>query len=112
MTTLNRQQLAQFLPTHEAIKAFENLLDYVNQTAPEVTDDIFALLSSVRQPGSNFTRIDARLEEIEQQQRKIRSAQQDILDRLDAVEQQCKIRTTQQDILNRLQTLETMIGVQ
>lgn len=113
MQKLNRQQLAQFLPTHEAIKAFENLFDYVNETAPQISDDIFALISSIRQPGSNFTQINSRLEEIEQQQRKIRSAQQELVDRLDAMEQQQrKSRDVPQDLLNRLQNLETLIGVQ
>lgn len=92
MQKLNRQQLAQFLPTHEAIKAFESLFDYVAETAPQVTDDIYTLLASIRTPGSNFTAMNNRFEAIEQQQR--------------------RIRDTQQEILNRLKTIETLIGVQ
>jgi hypothetical protein len=92
MIKLNRQQLSQFLPTHEAVKAFESLFDYVATTAPEQTDDIFTLLAAVRQPGSNFTAIEHRLVEIEQQQR--------------------RIRDTQQQIMARLKTIETLIGVQ
>lgn len=37
---LNRQQLAQFLPNHEAIKAFEQLFQSVGQTLPATLDDV------------------------------------------------------------------------
>lgn len=36
---LNRQQLAQFLPSHEAIKAFEQLFSSVHESLPTATDD-------------------------------------------------------------------------
>lgn len=37
---LSRQQLAQFLPNHEAIKAFENLFVSVQETIPTNFDDV------------------------------------------------------------------------
>lgn len=39
---LNRQQLAQFLPNHEAIKAFEALFDNVQDAIPSSLDDVQA----------------------------------------------------------------------
>ncbi|CAB4123388.1 hypothetical protein UFOVP40_37 [uncultured Caudovirales phage] len=37
---LSRQQLSQFLPNHEAIKAFEALFSSVNETLPTGLDDV------------------------------------------------------------------------
>ena len=45
--TLRRETLAKFLPTLEAIVAFENLFQQVNETAPAVNDDINASIASL-----------------------------------------------------------------
>ena len=88
---LNRQQLSQFLPTPEAIKAFEALFKYVNQTAPEITDDISAIIASIKLPNSQIS---------------------DALNRIDAIEQQQKsLRNLYSEILQRLDDLESLIGV-
>lgn len=44
---LSRLQLQQFLPSHEAIKAFEALLDYMGQTSPDNFNEIYISLTDV-----------------------------------------------------------------
>ena len=92
---LNRQQLSAFFTNPEAIKAFEQLFTHVaqiqTQTAPEIYDDILAIIANIKTPTSQLSTIANRIELIEQQQRKINSANS--------------------DILNRLKNLESLIGV-
>jgi hypothetical protein len=113
MTTpiLNRQQLSQFLPSPEAIKAFESLFKYVSQTAPAVADDISILVASIRNPNSAFKIYADRLDLIEQQQRKLNSSNSDILNRIEVLEQIVSKKSNGEDFAKRLQSLESIIGV-
>jgi len=45
---LNRQQLAQFLPNHEAIKAFEALFNNVQDSIPSSLDDVQSTADSAQ----------------------------------------------------------------
>ena len=49
MLVLNRQQLAQFLPNHEAIKAFEQLFQNVAETIPSNQDDVMYQSAAAQQ---------------------------------------------------------------
>jgi chromosome segregation ATPase len=91
MPILNRQQLAQFLPSHEAIKAFESLFKYVSQTAPEAADDITVLVNSFQSQNSRLSQFQNQIQELEQ-----------LIQRANA---------NNRDILNRLNNLETIVGV-
>lgn len=107
---LNRQQLQQFLPNHEAIKAFEALFEYAGQTGPDTSSDIQAILATLAVPTVAINRLAARIEELEQQVAK-RQSNADILARLEALEQQVAKRASNGDILQRIQNLETLVGV-
>ena len=45
--TLRRETLAKFLPSLEAIVAFENLFQQVNETAPVVSEEIDATIATL-----------------------------------------------------------------
>lgn len=107
---LSRQQLQQFLPNHEAIKAFESLFEYVTQTGPDTTGDIQSILATLAVPTVAINRIAARLDELEQKQARP-TAYGDILARLEVLEQQVAKRAGNGDILQRLQNLESIVGV-
>lgn len=108
---LNRRQLSAFFSNPEAIKAFEQLFKYVAQTAPEQTEDISAIIASIKTPTSAIGNLAIRIELIEQQQRKINSANSDILNRIENLEQTVSKKSNTDDIYKRLQNLESLIGV-
>lgn len=108
---LNRQQLSQFLPNHEAIKAFEALFKYVSSTAPEIVDDISSIIASMKTPAYAISDALNRIDAIEQQQRKLNSTYGDISNRLDFLEQTVSKKFNSDDVLKRLQNLESIIGI-
>jgi len=63
---LTRDQLAAFLPDHQAVKAFENLFLDVNENIPSNNDEILALIGSGQQPRSDNLR--RNVAELDQQQ--------------------------------------------
>lgn len=106
---LNRQQLAQFLPTPGAIRAFEDLFNYVAETSPDNFDELTSILLSVARRSSNSAAIQ-RLDELEQIiNRPVNLT--DVLNRLDALEQLVEKRVNLTDILNRLSNIESILGV-
>ena len=60
---ISRDVLQQFLPNHETIIAFENLLKFVGDTAPEQIDELIALISGIKRV--NATDINSRLAALE-----------------------------------------------
>ena len=79
---LNRQQLQQFLPNHEAIKAFESLFEYVNDTGPAAVDDLTAIIATLKNPGSAATMLAKRIDELEMRQTRLAANYNAILTRL------------------------------
>lgn len=111
MPILNRQQLAQFLPSHEAIKAFESLFRYVSQTAPNIADDVSVIIAAIRNPSSSFKDFSNRLESLEQSVQRNANSNKEILRRLDELEQLIGKKSNDTDIVRRLQNLESIVGV-
>lgn len=105
---LNRNQLAQFLPDQQSIRAFEAMMNYVGETGPEGIDEILALLNGLRR--NNTAELVARLDDNDAQpaQRVNLSA---VLARLDALEQLVARSGNLSAILNRIENLEKLTGV-
>lgn len=108
---LNRQQLSQFLPTHEAIKAFEALFKYVAQTPPDLSNEILSLVAGLKTPSAALNNVSLRIEAIEQQQKKLNSSYSDILQRISNLEQLVSKKANNDDLIKRLQNLESIVGV-
>jgi len=108
---LNRKQLSEFLSSHEAIKAFEALFKYVSVTAPEVIDDVSAIIASFKTPNSQINNSNLRLEIIEQQIQRLITTNNNFAYRLETLEQQVQQKSNNDAILKRLQNLESLVGV-
>lgn len=105
---LTRQQLAQFLPTQELIKAFETLFNYTAETAPTNIDELLQQIGTGRT--ANITPLLVRLLDLEQtQQRKPNLT--DILTRLDSLEASLNRQTNLTDIKNQLNDIKTFLGI-
>jgi hypothetical protein len=106
---LDRETLAKFLPDQPSIRAFEKVLEYVADVGPDGLEELFSLLSGMRQ--NNTSAITTKLAEIDQQPSR-RVNLSPTLDRLDAIEQQLRQRSTNLTaILARLDKLEQFTGV-
>lgn len=125
---LDRQVLASFLPNHEAIVAFEKLLNFAIDTAPTQLEDLLVLVSSLKRV--NGTEINSRLAALEvpltrsanvaQLARQVAEQDQtphsrvnlsDIYARLDALEAARDRRTNIKDLQDRLEKIEIFLGV-
>lgn len=90
---LDRATLAKFLPTHEAVIAFESLFKQVVETTPETITEVEEVSQvSSRSLQSEFTR-------------------NDFLNRLEILEQNNNQRQLIAQLERRIKTLEEMIGV-
>lgn len=109
---LNRQQLAQFLPSHEAIKAFESLFKYASQTAPEVADDLAVLVASFRSEGSKLSAFSDKVDSLEQSIQRLINSNKDLLNSLEEIKQIIARRSANEaELLKRIQNLEMIVGV-
>lgn len=63
MAKIGRDVLKQFLPNHEAIVAFEKLLNFMDDTAPTQLEEILVLVSSIKR--INTADINSRLASLE-----------------------------------------------
>lgn len=120
---LSRATLAKFLPDHESIKAFEDLLTYANQIGPDGLADVLALVSGIRRV--NVGAVNSRLDEIEGMAARPRHQNQveqvpilprqislhTIESRLEALEQQAKRQTNLTALIRRIEQLEQITGV-
>lgn len=108
---LNRQVLAQFLPNHEAIKAFETLFRHVYQTQTEQTDDISAFIASIKQPTASLGNIEVRLHELEQNVTSFRNAYSKLVNEIEELKQFANSKPNLDSLIKRIQSLELVIGV-
>ncbi len=105
---LSRLQLQQFLPSHEAIKAFEALLDYMGQTSPDNFNEIYALIGSMRR--QNVDAVLKRLDALEAAVgRKISLT--DVNARLDALEASIARSVNLAQIHQRLDDIANFLGI-
>ena len=103
---ISRDELAKFLPSARAIKAFEDLFVIVGQTTPDTLEELLALVNSIKNRDSG---VKPRLEELEQSQP--RAANLSVLEsRIQELEQQLARRDTHGDLLRRIEQLEQLIG--
>src|SRR5689334_14469475 len=63
LTGITRDQLKQFLPDHQTIIAFENLLKFAGETAPDQIEALISLISGIKR--INATDINSRLAALE-----------------------------------------------
>lgn len=112
MPILNRQQLAQFLPSQEAIKAFELLFKYVAQTQPETNDDLSSLVASFRSEGSKLSAFSDKVDSLEQSVQRLINSNKDLLNSLEEIKQIIARRSANEaELLKRIQNLEMIAGV-
>jgi hypothetical protein len=107
---LDRQTLSVLCNgNQQAIRAFEQMLEFVGSTAPDDMDALLALVSGVRSSASALNALDARLSALERQvgQRANLSA---ILARLDALEAQVARGTNLSALTARISHLEQLTG--
>lgn len=105
---LSRQQLQQFLPNHEAIKAFEALFDYMGQTSPDNFDELYALLGSGRR--QNVDAVLQRLDELEALVGR-KTSLTDVNARLDALEASVRRSDNLAPIRQRLDEIANFLGI-
>lgn len=102
---IGRDILKQFLPNHETIVAFEKLLKFANETAPNEIEEILALVSSVKRV--NTGEINNRLAQLEIPLNRGRDPSQAQTDRRIAeIEVQLSPRANLSSIYARLDALE------
>ena len=63
LTGITRDQLKQFLPDHQTIIAFLNLLKFAGETAPDQIEALISLISGIKR--INATDINSRLAALE-----------------------------------------------
>ena len=106
---LSRQQLAQFLPTQELIKAFESLFLQSNVATPTSTEELLQQLGTGRQ-FVNLQPLLNRIEELE-----IKVLQKQNLDGLQKRIEELEIKVLQkqnmQSLENRIFAIETFLVV-
>jgi len=105
---LSRQQLQQFLPNHEAIKAFEALFDYMGQTSPDNFDEIFSLIGSARR--QNVDALLKRLDDLESAVGR-KTSLADVNARLDALEASIARSANLAPIRQRLEDIANFLGI-
>jgi hypothetical protein len=125
---LDRNTLQKFLPSHEAIVAFEKMFDFVSDIGPEGLLDLLALVNSIKRV--NVAAIDARISELEAatgsraptfpqsgrlddiEAMLIRKTDlSGVLARIEALEQTARRRDSNTALIQRIENLEKMIGV-
>lgn len=129
MSKLTRDQLAKFLPDNQAVRAFEQLFQSVNDTISTVEGSINSTLGTGRAP--NLTMLEKRLEALEltQQQREnltlvykqlneLKETAQSRGTNLSMVEQRLSMLevnaqrpTSLSEITQRLNAIESFIGI-
>lgn len=105
---LSRQQLQQFLPNHEAIKAFEALFDYMGQTSPDNFDEIYALIGSSRRQN-----VDATLKRLDDLEALVgrKTSLTDVNARLDALEASITRSVNLAPLQQRLDEIANFLGI-
>ncbi|MES3022742.1 MAG: hypothetical protein V4857_14275 [Pseudomonadota bacterium] len=127
---LGRKTLAEFLPNHEAIIAFENILEFVGTVGPDALAELLLIVSSLKRV--NVAEINDRLADIESASIRGRAQSpaglepriadlearsprapnlSSITDRLDALEKMAARRENLTAILARIENLENITGV-
>lgn len=104
---ISRDELAKFLPSARAIKAFEDLFEIAGETTPDTLEELLALVNSIKNRDSG---VKPRLEELEQAQPRIMNLS-DLENRLQVLETQLSKRDTHGDLLRRIEQLEQLLGV-
>ena len=126
---ISRDVLQQFLPNHETIIAFENLLKFVGDTAPEQIDELIALISGIKRVnatdinsrlaalevpatrGANLSGVNQRLGDLESLPTPKGVNLSSIYARLDALEAAQTRRDNLQPILSRIENIEKTLGI-
>lgn len=108
---LNRQILAQFLPNHEAIKAFETLFKYVYQDQTGQIDDISTFLATIKQPSTSLGNIENRLLDLEQIQSRLNFSISKLNSDIEELKQLATNKPNLDTLVKRIQNLELIIGV-
>lgn len=126
---ISRDVLQQFLPNHETIIAFENLLKFVGDTAPEQIDELIALISGIKRinatdinsrlaalevpatRGANLSSVNQRLGDMESLPTPRGVNLSSIYARLDALEATQTRRDNLQPIIARIENIEKTLGI-
>ena len=105
---LTREQLALFLPNHEAIKAFEKLMLMVSEDLPISENDLAAIVAGI--PRVNVESIRQAVASLEAMQ--VQSPNLDPLSkRLETLEQQPDKRPNLTAVETRLAAIEAYLGI-
>ena len=105
---LTRDQLAAFLPNHEAIKAFEKLFALVDENLPVSDSEIFALIAGIKRPDVDSVR---RLVDELMQVQGPRVNLDPLMKRVGDLEQLQPKRTDLTSLIRRIETIEAFLGL-
>ena len=125
---ISRDILKQFLPNHETIIAFENLLNFMDVTSPTQMEELLELVSGAKRinatdinnriaalevpmsRGRNTSAIESSLSELGNAPAQ-RANLSSILTRLDDLELMQRRSTNTRDIVTRLENIEKFLGI-
>src|SRR5690242_4720112 len=126
---ISRDQLKQFLPNHETIIAFEKLLQFAGETAPDQIEELLSLINGVKRinasdinsrlsaleipPGrsENLSSVNQRLGDIESMPVTRCVNMSDIYARLNELESVQTRRDNLQLIIARIENIEKTLGI-
>lgn len=106
---LTRNELAQFLPSQRAIRAFENLLNQIQTLTPAALIEILGVLGSNQNPELNGIRLALQdlVDSVPHRQVNL----DPILKRLEELEAKQGQKTNTRLLEERVATLESILGV-
>lgn len=106
---LTRDQLAAFLPNHEAVKAFEQLFSQVQDVIPANNSELEAVVGQGRTPNNDQLRL--AVQAIVEQQPSRTVNLDPILKRLDMLEMQISQKTNLTPVLTSINDIKTFLGI-
>jgi hypothetical protein len=129
LTGITRDQLKQFLPDHQTIIAFENLLKFAGETAPDQIEALISLISGIKRinatdinsrlsalevpttRGANLSSVNQRLGDLESLPTSRGVNFSSIYARLDALEAAQIRRDNLQPVIARIENIEKTLGI-